>query len=585
MQCERPLISPRISKIKIHRGDAATWAKPEFVATCSIKSTDRLDLLSEWHVPMDYPSGKESEINEIDSKCGDVAFSIKIIDPKKFAMRIFGNKLGGFAEYMVIDEDLISVNVVANDLTTQKFHEFHDTRYRRIEYWLQATTKFREYLPESILNEVIDEKPMPTEKNIVSIGPRCVTWIPNSASPPAPDVLYVIPTFKWVRTKDDMSNHTISRLGGGLRIYLNRPWNISGYGEMLAVVLPPASFSGSPDDEPAGHPYKNYVTQWGNDPIWLSTFVSGLSPKQENFPLARTSKDDSGKWLPAGSSPEEKDQPPWPFAVRDFSPPRSMSFPIGGLVDVAPHDVYYDEERRLWYCDIEIENNQGYYPFIRLALARYQPVSLYGSHLSKIVLADFMPLAANRWLTITHTSNPNVRHVAVYGDHYSESSGNVEAKNSTSMSTFNPVTGQTQTRVPANISSKNTFEVWVENLNEQNGEDFGWEIMHEDNLQIPVTSARVIRGGQSTTGNDKVESQQRFNAGNELLTDNTNTYFAVAPIWEHDVTVPDTVGETGRYRLVIAEYEEYLVDDDLPYDNVPEKKDRRLVFVEHIQLN
>ena len=102
---------------------------------------------------------------------------------------------------MVIDEDLISVNVVANDLTTQKFHEFHDTRYRRIEYWLQATTKFREYLPESILNEVIDEKPMPTEKNIVSIGPRCVTWIPNSASPPAPDVLYVIPTFKWVRTK------------------------------------------------------------------------------------------------------------------------------------------------------------------------------------------------------------------------------------------------------------------------------------------------------------------------------------------------------------------------------------------------
>ena len=153
------------------------------------------------------------------------------------------------------------------------------------------------------------------------------------------------------------------------------------------------------------------------------------------------------------------------------------------------------------------------------------------------------------------------------------------------MSTFNPVTGQTQTRVPANISSKNTFEVWVENLNEQNGEDFGWEIMHEDNLQIPVTSARVIRGGQSTTGNDKVESQQRFNAGNELLTDNTNTYFAVAPIWEHDVTVPDTVGETGRYRLVIAEYEEYLVDDDLPYEIVPEKKDCRLVFVEHIQLN
>jgi hypothetical protein len=581
---QRPLIAPNISKIKIHRGDATTWAKPEFIATCSIKSTDRLDLLSEWHVPMDDPSEKDSEINEIDSNCGDVAFSIKIVDPKMFAMRIFGNKLGGFAEYMVIDEDLISVNVVANDLTTEKFHEFHDTRYRRIEYWLQATTKFREYLPESVLTEVIDGKPRPTEKNIVSIGPRYVTWIPSSAPPPAPDVLYVIPTFRWMRIKDDINNQTSLRLGGGLRVYLNRPWNISGYGEMLAVVLPPESFGGSPDDEPAGHPYKNYVTQWGNDPIWLSTSVSGLSPKQENFPLSRTSRDDTGKWLPNGSPPAEKDQPPWSFIVRNLSPPDPISFPIGGLVDIAPHDVFYDEERRLWYCDIEIDSNKAYYPFIRLALARYQPVSLYGSHLSKIVLADFMPLAVDRWLTITHTSNPNVRHVAVYGDHYRDSSGNVEAKNSTSMSTFNLVTGQTQTRVPAIISSKNTFEVWVEIFNEQYGEDFGWEIIHQDDLQTPITSAKKILMGESRLGIDNVETQKRINIEHgELLTKNdlASTFFAAAPLWEHDVTIPD---KPGRYRLVIAEYEEYLIDDDRPYDNVPEKKERRLVFVEHIEL-
>jgi hypothetical protein len=39
-----------------------------------------------------------------------------------------------------------------------------------------------------------------------------------------------------------------------------------------------------------------------------------------------------------------------------------------------------------------------------------------------------------------------------------------------------------------------------------------------------------------------------------------------------------------RHRLVIAEYEEYLVDDDRPYDPVPTKKDRRLVYVEHVEL-
>ena len=35
----------------------------------------------------------------------------------------------------------------------------------------------------------------------------------------------------------------------------------------------------------------------------------------------------------------------------------------------------------------------SYYPFIRLALARYQPTSITGAHLSNVVLADIMPLA------------------------------------------------------------------------------------------------------------------------------------------------------------------------------------------------
>ena len=57
---------------------------------------------------------------------------------------------------------------------------------------------------------------------------------------------------------------------------------------MLAVVLPGANFNGDPNTDPAAQPLKNFVTQWGNDPIWLSPFVPGFSPKRENFPLART---------------------------------------------------------------------------------------------------------------------------------------------------------------------------------------------------------------------------------------------------------------------------------------------------------
>jgi hypothetical protein len=41
---------------------------------------------------------------------------------------------------------------------------------------------------------------------------------------------------------------------------------------MLVVVQPPESFEGKPDNEPEKHPYKSYVTQWGNDPTYGSLY-------------------------------------------------------------------------------------------------------------------------------------------------------------------------------------------------------------------------------------------------------------------------------------------------------------------------
>ncbi len=44
-------------------------------------------------------------------------------------------------------------------------------------------------------------------------------------------------------------------------------------------------------------------------------------------------------------------------------------------------------------------------------------------------------------------------------------------------------------------------------------------------------------------------------------------------LWEGDVAVPH---DDARYRLVVAEYEEYVVDDSRPYDRTPTRKGRRL---------
>ena len=563
---QRPLIAPEISKFLVHRSMADTSARPQFLATCSLKSTDRLDLHAEWHEPTDDPS----DAALADRSRGDVAFAIKISDLKSYAQKMLGQTRGGVPDHTMAGPDLVAVGLIAHDLTQPKHHEFNDTRYRRIEYWLEATTSFREYLERTLL---VDGSGEPTDEHIKVTGPKIVAWIPSSAPPPAPDVLYVVPTFGWTRTTDAEGRQTSWRRGGGLRVYLNRSWHASGYGEMLGVVLPPASFAADPTTTPAGNPYKKYVTQWGNDPLWLSPFVTGLAPARGHFPLARTAPDPAGAWLPAGVPASEADQPHGPFVVAGLLPPGT---PSGGQnavpVEVAPHDVFYDATRRLWYCDIEIAQGASYSPFVRLALARYQPASITGAHLSPIVLADFMPLTADRWLTVRHTTDPRRRHVSVFGNRYTDSSGHHEP-------------GAAQ----AAVSPTTVIEVWMEQLNTSKGEDFGWErvptgrpepdiFLHEPLIQ--AAAADTVPPQQLVRAKKLVASRNFVEAAKTGVIDSVLAFFR---IWDGDVILPSTPDPDRRYRLVIAEYEEYIVDDANPYETAT-RKGRRLVFVEHVEL-
>ena len=64
--------------------------------------------------------------------------------------------------------------------------------------------------------------------------------------------------------------------------------------------------------------------------------------------------------------------------------------------------MQYDATRDLWYADIQVAAPGGgelgsYMPFIRFALARYQPHSIDGAHLSKIVTVDYAQIAPNAW--------------------------------------------------------------------------------------------------------------------------------------------------------------------------------------------
>jgi hypothetical protein len=587
---QRPLIKPEIQSISIElRPIGATWAQPKILSDCSINSTDHLDLFAEWHEPLDDADVPESAAGPADRLRQDVAFPVKITDTRTYATRLNGSKAGGFPDHTINGQDLIGVNTPVNKLLPVKMHEFHDTRYRRIEYWFDATTRFREFLPNYLLTALEGDKRVPVETNIKVTGSRAVTWIPNSAPPPAPKVLYIIPTFGWIRTTDTEFRKSSWRRGGGLRVYLDRTWNASGYGEMLAVVLPPAEFAGNPDNQPKEHPYKKYVTQWGNDPIWDSPFVSGIAPKRSNFPLARYAPDANGGWLPPGAPESEKDQKPGPFTVTELQPPM-ISPESGADVEVAPHDVFYDADRQLWYCDIEIEAGSSYFPFVRLALARYQPISSDGAHLSNIVLADFMALTADRWLVVMPTPTDSTNyHVAVFGVSYKESSAHHEATHSPAMSEFNPLTGQVTDLTPATVTGSSIIEVWVEKLDTRLGEDFGWQRIN--NFTSTPLSTSEISPQTNPTGSAAAKDwlkAEEFLADTELGNQTRDQLIdklrAWQKLWEGEVFLPPHPNEGDRYRIVIAEYEEYLIDDDRPYDRVPTRKDRRLVFVEHVEL-
>lgn len=229
-------------------------------------------------------------------------------------------------------------------------HAFNDTKYHAVTYTPIATTRFREYFPATAT-----ANPAAVTLTGAATGPLEVL---NSARPDLPKVLYVVPMFSWT------GGPTASVRQGGLRVYLDRPWYSSGDGELLGVLFLPGQAFVSMEE-----PLQKIATRWGADPIWLSA-RTGTSAQLANFTA----------FTAAGSS----------LSLQETS----------ALVDVAGYTPEYDPVRRLWFADIQLDLGTSYTPFIRLALARYQPKSVDGAHLSRAVQADFAQLAPERTATV-----------------------------------------------------------------------------------------------------------------------------------------------------------------------------------------
>jgi hypothetical protein len=181
------------------------------------------------------------------------------------------------------------------------------------------------------------------------------------------------------------------RFGGGLRVYLDRPWFSSGEGELLGVAL--WSSENGTLDQAHRDKFKPYITQWGMDPIWQTDELSGVP----------------GVW----SFPDAVDAD---YAVT-LEEANASRHGTPGRIDVVGFAPEYDKERQLWFADLTLDTPTATYaPFVRLALVRYQPHALLDAKVSRVVLADFAQLTPDRSAIVTSDPyRPRAVNVVVSG--------------------------------------------------------------------------------------------------------------------------------------------------------------------------
>jgi hypothetical protein len=250
---------------------------------------------------------------------------------------------------------------------------FGDTKRRDIRYATRATTRFREYFPLALTSNSAN---ITTQTSLVN-----TITCKSSARPPVPKVLYTVPSF--VLTPPATApgvgaTATTTRTGGIVRVYCDRGWYATGAGECLGVVL-----AAQPGDAMT---LPSLVSQWGDDPIWQRGQRGVLDISHVN--LATTAGIYTNVALAEGA----------------------------GLVNVATFAPSFNLARGLWYFDIGLNTDQSYFPFLRLALVRYQPMSIFDPSdptgvakldVSQVVLSEFVQLSATRSASVANSGSGN----------------------------------------------------------------------------------------------------------------------------------------------------------------------------------
>ena len=356
----RPVERPRVPILVVDRGQGDTDAVLLGLVDVHGPSTERIDVEAAWEEPVDDPAKPGPETTSRSGVAGHAAIGYDE------DLVLLGERFDEGETAPLTDGRRIVSHTI--------LHNFDDTKHRLVDYTVRATTRYREYFPPA---------QFPSVDDLSLVSAKVRLSVPSSARPPKPVVRDMLPLFRWDEGTEPEQPFGMRRTRrSGLRIYLERPWFVTGEGELLAVVL---------GEAPAA---RGSVSQWAADPVWRQQ-----GPEQASeLPLV-----------------DEMDL----FALdgiiepgRPVAPPANLPLvDVDGepTVRVLGYQPEYSPDRKLWYVDVAFDPGTAFWPFVRLAVARYQPASVSRTHLSPVVVCDFAQLTPERTATLTRPDADHVR--------------------------------------------------------------------------------------------------------------------------------------------------------------------------------
>ena len=275
-------------------------------------------------------------------------------------------------------------------------------------------------------------------------------------------------------------------------------------------------------------------------------------------------------------------------------------------VQVIGHRVYWDESRRMWYSDIELDPGVSYMPFVRLALVRYQPNSLPDAKISKVFLTDFAQVLPRR-RAVFQRSGAQLT-FRIHGV-VPEAGPMLFSVDSAYIGiSFPPLLGQQPE------SGRNKVELVIQTRDLAIDSDLAWtdlKILASSLVPPPMTSGIGRPPGAITARRSTAPATVRDGLGQRMefsQSVNLGPVTAVAAgaagtsaggsavepaavavpvddvvvgpifdpaLWQTTVTLPDTAGKSAR--VVVREFERYYTDRTIPEVRGGGTQQRRVV--------